>query len=142
MIITDQTILTQKCERIESYEEGVYVCNQLVKASKQFENIVGLSAPQIGIHKNAFIFIYSYGQFMYFINPVLKRAGKKINVDTERCFSVPNQEFVVKRYNKITVRDDINGKQIFRGFAARVWQHEYDHLQGKTLLQTGKIVKE
>lgn len=139
-IITDQKILTQKCEPVESYTEGMEICDKLLAAAKPFKNIVGLAAPQIGIMKRVFVMIFSEGHTC-FINPVLKKTNKKKATDAETCFSInPDEEYNVRRWTKVTVRDDVNGKRIFRGFAARVFQHEFDHLEGKTLIQTGKKV--
>jgi peptide deformylase len=136
-IITDQEILTQKCEPVDSYEEGMQICDKLLEVAGEYKNLVGLAAPQIGILKRVFVMIFSDGH-VCFINPVLKKTNKKRATGPELCFSVSmDEEYNVRRYTKVTVRDDVNGKRIFRGFAARVWQHEMDHLEGKTLIQTG-----
>lgn len=136
-IITDQAILTQKCELVEEYIEGMEICDKLLEAAKPLKNVAGLAAPQIGIMKRVFVMIYSDGH-IYFLNPILKKTNKKKATDTETCFSVdPDVEYNVRRFTKVTVRDDVNGKRIFRGFAARVWQHEMDHLNGLTIVQTG-----
>lgn len=138
-VITDQKILTQKSASVASKEEYNEIYELLIKACREQENCIGLAAPQIGIMKRVFIFNHTDG-YELFVNPVLKKVGPKKAWDTELCFSIPDKEFKVLRPTKITVKDDIHGKLVLRGFAARVWLHEYDHLEGKTLLQTGAEV--
>jgi peptide deformylase len=134
-VITDQAILTQK-STLATPEEVNDIYIRLVEMCKQYDNCFGLAAPQIGIWKRVFIFNHSDG-YELFVNPILKKVGPKKEWDTELCFSIPGKEFKVLRPTKITVRDDIHGKLVLRRFAARVWLHEFDHLEGKTLLQTG-----
>jgi len=112
----------------------------LKRAAKEYKHLaVGISAVQVGWPARAFVFIYEHG-ITIFKNPVLLQHGDKTNIDEETCLSIPGKRFRVKRYSKITVRDDLNGKMILRGFAARVWQHEFDHLNGRTLLDVGEEV--
>jgi peptide deformylase len=113
----------------------------LKRAAKEYKHrAVGIAATQVGWPARAFVFIYEHG-ITFFKNPMLVKHSEKTNIDEETCLSVPGKRFRVKRYSKITVRDDLNGKMVLRGFAARVWQHEFDHLEGKTLLDTGEEVK-
>ena len=93
---------------------------------------VGLAAPQIGVLRR--IFIVSYEDY-YFecINPViLSKSGKQ--VDVEGCLSVKGKSGTVERPNKIKIRFfDRNAKEItlcVEGFLARIFCHEYDHLDG------------
>jgi peptide deformylase len=143
IIVTDQKILTQISEPVLTTTERDEIYIKLVEAIKEInkrENCLGLAAPQIGIMRRVFIFNHSDG-YELFVNPVLKKVGPKKASDTELCFSIPGKEFTVLRPTKITTKDEIHGKLVLRGFAARVWLHEYDHLEGKTLLQTGIELK-
>ena len=64
--------------------------------------------------------------------------------DIEGCLSFPKLWLHVKRYAKIKVRyQGITGELIeseFEGLLARVFQHEYDHLQGECFTEkVGKL---
>jgi peptide deformylase len=132
-------VLSHPVKPVEK-DKWEWVKGCLAKAAKEYKSMaVGLSAPQVGCPARAFVFIVG-DDLTFFRNPELLKTGKKTNVDEEHCLSVPRKRFRVKRYSKITVRDEINGKLVLRGFAARVWQHEFDHLEGKTLLDTGEEV--
>ncbi|MFI5342937.1 MAG: peptide deformylase [Chlamydiales bacterium] len=101
----------------------------------------GLAAPQIGIERP--IFIYSYDRdpknLETVINPSFQPIGNEKIEGWEGCLSVILSDGVWKlakiaRYAQIQVNYlNLNGdriQKILDGFAAKVFQHEYDHLQG------------
>ena len=118
---------------------------------------VGLAAPQIGEPIRLFIVdTYPFsdnddlsideknflkGFKKVFINPkIISEYGKEC-VFSEGCLSIPGIREDVKRKDSITIKfHDLNGtvsKESFSGIAARVIQHEYDHLEG--ILFTDKL---
>ena len=72
-------------------------------------------------------------------NPVIEPLSDEQSEDWEGCLSVPGLRGLVPRYSKIRYSGlDRDGKPFSRearGFHARVVQHEFDHLEGKTYLQ-------
>ncbi len=118
---------------------------------------VGLAAPQVGESIRLFIVdTYPFsdnedlavdernflrGFKKVFINPViLEETGKECTFN-EGCLSIPGIREDVKRKDSIIIKfQDLNGKFIkdsFSGIAARVIQHEYDHIEG--ILFTDKL---
>ena len=118
---------------------------------------VGLAAPQIG--KAIRLFLVDATPFAededldeaerkvladfnhVFINPkILKEEGDEWAFN-EGCLSIPNVREDVFRQEKITIEyQDENFKTHTRtldGLAARVFQHEYDHIEG--ILFTDKL---
>ena len=97
----------------------------------------GLAAPQIGI--NHPIFIYTPDRttesLRAVINPSFEPMGERKVKGDEACFSVPLRCTTLKRWEKIKVRyQNLDGFQVeeeLDGFAAKVFQHEMDHLNGK-----------
>ncbi|WP_138415109.1 peptide deformylase [Aquibacillus sediminis] len=102
---------------------------------------VGVAAPQIGISKRMIAVhfedqdekLYSYGLF----NPkIVSHSVEKTYLSTgEGCLSVDREvPGFVPRYARITVKaTDLDGNNVklrLRGFAAIVFQHEIDHLNG------------
>lgn len=102
---------------------------------------VGLAAPQIGINKRLIAIhfedlndkLYSYG----LINPrIISHSMEQTYLSAgEGCLSVDRDiEGYVMRYARITVRAiSIDGEPLklrLRGYAAIVFQHEIDHLNG------------
>lgn len=101
----------------------------------------GLAAPQIGISKQ--VFIYSWNRSVenleIVINPAFTPLDPEMKIRWEGCFSTlpeggPFQMALTRRYESILASyiNSLGGeKQVkLEGFAARAFQHEYDHLQG------------
>lgn len=104
-------------------------------------NGVGLAAPQIG--KNIRLFIADGNQIealkdsgfkKVFINAeILEENGQEWSYN-EGCLSIPGVREDVLRLPKIKIKyQDENFKthiEDFDGIAARIIQHEYDHIEG------------
>lgn len=97
---------------------------------------VGLAAPQVGINEQIFV-VHVHDDVFAVINPkILKSAGS--HVMEEGCLSLPQVLVNVKRPKTVWVEftDDQNRRveAEFDGLTARVFQHEYDHLRGKLII--------
>ena len=100
---------------------------------------VGLAAPQV--HEGLRIFVAlldedpdAKSEAAVIINPEIVANGSAIEEGWEGCLSIPDIRGMVPRYTDITVKAlDRNGKPMelrLKNFAARVAQHETDHLDG------------
>jgi peptide deformylase len=125
----------------EGLEDAAQIVSQMQAALRPLTPAAGLAAPQIGISKQ--IFIFSWDRTMHHldiaINPSFKPIGDEIIEGWEACFSAAltngkSEAAFLKRYKKISATyTDLDGKihqKILEDFAAKVFQHEYDHLQG------------
>ncbi|MBC1235872.1 peptide deformylase [Nostoc sp. 2RC] len=106
-------------------------------------NGVGIAAPQVAQSYRLFI-VASRPNARYpnapemeptaMINPRIISHSKEVVKDWEGCLSVPGIRGLVPRYKNIEVEySDRQGnvqKQELRDFVARIFQHEYDHLDG------------
>ncbi|MGF1990040.1 peptide deformylase [Nostoc linckia z18] len=106
-------------------------------------NGVGIAAPQVAQSYRLFI-VASRPNARYpnapemeptaMINPRIIGHSKEVVKDWEGCLSVPGIRGLVPRYKNIEVEySDRQGnvqKQELRDFVARIFQHEYDHLDG------------
>ncbi|MEV0273601.1 peptide deformylase [Hamadaea sp. NPDC050747] len=106
-------------------------------------NGAGLAAPQVGV--SARVVVVEVRKTDVFpdrpetplvemINPVIVRRSPADVLGWEGCFSVPGIMGVVPRSFSVVVtfagRDGAETHQEFTGYAARVVQHEVDHLDG------------
>lgn len=116
----------------------------LIETMENFTGI-GLSANQCGIMERAFI-MYSdvkKKEIIACFNPkIIYESEEKIFMD-EGCLTYPGLWIKVKRPEGIEVTyEDENGekqeKAMF-GLEARVFQHEYDHMEGTNF--TKKVSK-
>ena len=118
---------------------------------------VGLAAPQVGVPIQLAVLHDGperWGQltegeraarerhgleFTVLINPALRPAGDGDTVSFyEGCLSVPGLTGVVARHRAVRVEAlDEHGQpvdRVFSGWAARIVQHEVDHLRGRLYL--------
>ena len=100
---------------------------------------VGLAAPQVGLNKKLLVFNASgekesSNQEIVLCNPKIVQKSKDKEVGDEGCLSFPNIYGSVNRHLTIKVRaQDIEGNPFdieFEGWAARIFQHEFDHIDG------------
>lgn len=108
------------------------------------ENLgVGIAAPQVGRSLRLFIMAPKPGprypdaptvEPFAVINPVIHRAYGEIVKDWEGCLSVPGFRGLVPRHGNVDVsyldRSGQAQSATFSGFLARLFQHEFDHLEG------------
>lgn len=98
---------------------------------------IGLAAPQVGISKQI-ILVQDAKKARAFCNPVLFFASKKQESDEEGCLSLPGLFLPVRRSAAVRVGClTERGEQVIveaEGLAARIFQHEIDHLQGKLII--------
>ncbi|MFN4243154.1 MAG: peptide deformylase [Tepidisphaerales bacterium] len=100
---------------------------------------VGLAAPQVGWLKRLFVMNHSGKpeDDRVYINPTLTDP-EGTETDEEGCLSLPGIRANIARDFKITVTaQDLTGRsftETAEGYVARVWQHEYDHLNGTLLI--------
>jgi len=116
---------------------------------------VGIAAPQISVSKQIII-IASRPTLRYpsaplmeptvMINPVYQTFSDTREKDWEGCLSIPGIRALVPRYKEILVSyTNQQGEFVktrLEGFVARIFQHEFDHLQGKVYLDRVEDNKE
>ncbi|MFP4557424.1 MAG: peptide deformylase [Bacteroidales bacterium] len=104
---------------------------------------IGLAAPQIGLSKRLFLIDASPLEEEHpemknfkkvFINAhIIERSGSNLAYN-EGCLSIPNIREDIQRPESILIKYvDENfepHEERFEGIAARIIQHEYDHLDG------------
>lgn len=108
---------------------------------------VGIAAPQISVSKQIIIVAsrptprYPSAPLMQptvMINPSFQALSENKEKGWEGCLSVPSIRALVPRYTAIKAHytDEQGSEQIVElsDFVARVFQHEFDHLQGKVFL--------
>ena len=101
-----------------------------------YHNGIGISANQIGIWERAFAMVRDIenNEVMVCFNPrIIKSYSEEVEME-EGCLSYPELFLKVKRPDKIVVKyedeDKKTHKMKLQGLASRVFQHEYDHMEG------------
>lgn len=148
-IISDQDVLELRSESepvaFAVIDSGAAVLdkdtNELIAALKDYiiENDgLGMAAIQLGVAKRVFVMRrpFSSDNLLVVINPRIRR-GEGHSTKGEGCFSMPDTpgEAMVRRFSRIFVdytdEDGVTYEdEMLVGMDARIFQHEYDHLQG------------
>ena len=110
---------------------------------------VGIAAPQISLSKQIMIIAsrpstrYPHAPLMtptVMINPSFTALSNDKEKDWEGCLSIPGIRALVPRYKNILVSyTDTNSILVetrLEGFVARIFQHEFDHLNSKVYLDS------
>lgn len=132
--------------------------NQLI-ATCLSDDGIGLAAPQVGIFKRIIVcrdFLESEDgkhnllpTFQVYINPNFEPIleNKKSEMK-EYCLSVPDGGLNIARWNSIKItwhelssdKKDLHiNTKLVTGFQARVFQHEFDHLNGISIPQRWQL---
>ena len=106
-------------------------------------NGCGLAAPQVGVSERMLIvdgnevaenYPYLKGFVRKMINPEVVSESDEKSEYSEGCLSIPNVDADIRRPKTITVHyfdENLEEKEeVFDDFAARMIQHEMDHLDG------------
>lgn len=130
--------------------EYAKLADKMVKTLQSCDGGVGIAAPQVGISRRvvAVMRVDKEGEpIEVYPNIRIEEMRGEMEPGAEGCLSVPEQRGDVLRYRDITiVYTDINSDRLdqpreiredITGFAAVIFQHEVDHLEG--ILFTDKL---
>ncbi len=147
VVVYGHPLLRKMSDEIEENYEGLEKLIENMWDTMYESDGIGLAAPQIG--KNIRLIVIDadplsdeYPELEGFkrvlINPIIIDHGKDQCLESEGCLSLPGIREEVKRPKKITVEYENENFELLteelEGFAARVVQHEYDHIEGKLFI--------
>jgi peptide deformylase len=128
--------LRRQCAPVEAVDDHVRdICRRMLQLMHEAPG-VGLAAPQVGLSSRLFVANATGdpADDMVFINPTLIEPSRRMEELEEGCLSLPEIRALIRRPIQITIEaTDIDGSR-FQATSdelpARIWQHEYDHLDG------------
>src|SRR5262245_11434886 len=106
-------------------------------------NGLGLAAPQVALPIRLLVINFAADagqkdQEVVALNPVIVEQKGGTEEDREGCLSFPGLYQKVRRFKTVRVQffnlDGVKLEMTAQGLAARVWQHEVDHLDGKLFI--------
>jgi peptide deformylase len=108
---------------------------------------VGLAAPQVGENLRMFVMNHTGdpADDRVYVNPELSEAEGADEAE-EGCLSLPGINAKIIRDKSMKMRaQDLEGawfEQTASGYLARIWQHEFDHLNGTLIIdRMGAVAK-
>ena len=130
-------VLRMRANEVEAFDDELEMLVDRMFLLMHDADGVGLAATQIGIVKRVFVF-NNEGEDVAVVNPVLAKAGRDVEVDTEGCLSLGPVRMPVERSVDVTLEgfasDGTPMRLELEGMSARVVQHELDHLDGKLII--------
>lgn len=134
------SVLRNKAGLIDQEDDFIKLSGNMFETLKQAQGI-GLAGPQVNVLKN--LFVIDTTPFAddgtpiiekAFINPEILHFSEGEEDYEEGCLSIPGIFERVRRPSSIEVRYrdlhfDIKEESL-TGIEARIFQHEYDHLEG------------
>lgn len=128
-------ILHKSCELVSNFNKLDVLAADMIETMLHYKGI-GLAAPQVGINQQiAVCWMNDKTDKITLINPKILCYTKETDTLEEGCLSAPGVFLPVVRYKGVEVgANDLTGNLIryrFTDFDARIFMHEYSHLQGK-----------
>ena len=142
IVLHPDPVLRKKAKPVDPIDTTVQVVAEKMLQLMHEAPGVGLAAPQVGLSWRMFVANASPDQNpaedRVFVNPTLSEAGSEVEPYEEGCLSLPDIRADIRRPKQITITaQDLDGQTFSLTsdqLPARVWQHEYDHLEGVLIL--------
>ncbi len=141
--ITGDPVLHQTAAPVTEFDQDLHdLVDDLVETMKAAPG-VGLAAPQVGVPLRVFVFDWTDEAHERWqgvaINPELWISPPPVGEadpedESEGCLSLPGERFPLRRSARAILKAvDADGRPFeitAEGWLARIFQHEYDHLDG------------
>ena len=141
IVTLPQTILRHKAHKVTDFGPNLQSLADDMVETMRVAPGVGLAAPQVG--ESTRLIVIEYGddedeelppKLYVMANPEITRTSKETLVGAEGCLSIPGVQGEVERFVAVTVKGlNRHGRPMTvkaRGWLARIFQHEIDHLDG------------
>lgn len=130
--------LRMQARPVEAFDEELRRLAGRMRALMEDARGVGLAATQVGVLRRMFVFMPAEDEVVTMVNPELATQGDETDTDDEGCLSLPGVTVSVERPAAVRIEGyDEDGKPHsydLEGMAARIAQHEFDHLDGTLIL--------
>jgi peptide deformylase len=141
IVTLPQSILRHKAHKVTDFGPDLQALADDMVETMRVAPGVGLAAPQVD--ESIRLIVVEFGdeedeeappKLYIMANPEIKRASQDTLVGTEGCLSIPGVQGDVERALTVTVKGlNRHGKPMTvkaKGWLARIFQHEIDHLDG------------
>jgi peptide deformylase len=132
-------VLRMQAREVEAFDDDLRRLAERMTQLMRDASGVGLAATQVGVIRRVFVFQPdAEAEPVAVVNPVLAESSEELVVDDEGCLSLVGVQMPVER--PVTIRlegRDLDGGELsfeLSEHAARVVQHELDHLDGVLIL--------
>lgn len=131
-------VLRMEARHVEEFDDDLRRLVERMSELMKEANGVGLAATQVGVLRRVFVFSPEEDKVFALVNPEIPNRGDETDVDDEGCLSIQGVTVPVERPTSIRLEGrDETGAEVgydLEGMAARIAQHEFDHLDGKLMI--------
>jgi peptide deformylase len=133
-------VLKQQTVPVTVFDSKLEKLARLMLDVMEREEGVGLAANQIGVLSRVLVWKHPEGdgERYVLVNPRILERSEACCTESEGCLSVPGASMEVTRAEEVVVEaQDLAGESMrmqVSGMAARIVQHEVDHLDGYLIL--------
>ena len=131
-------VLRMQAREVTEFDEALAKLVERMKALMRDANGVGLAGTQVGVLQRLFVFVPDEDVAAAVVNPTIETVDGETDVVDEGCLSLQYVLVPVERPLRARLRgQDERGASVeweLEGHAARVAQHELDHLDGVLMI--------
>jgi peptide deformylase len=132
------SVLRMEARPVEEFDDDLRRLVTRMQELMKDANGVGLAATQVGVLRRVFVFAPDDERVLALVNPEIPKRGDETDVDDEGCLSIQGVTVPVERPTSVRLEGlDEQGNKVgydLEGMAARIAQHEFDHLDGKLMI--------
>lgn len=148
IVTTPEPVLRRKARPVAQFDDKLQtLIDDMVETMREAPG-VGLAAPQVGVSERIIVVEYFENEededsedaenapkkLYAIVNPEITRTSPEKEVAPEGCLSIPGLLGEVERHLGVTVKgQNRRGQPVtlkLKGWVARIFQHEIDHLNG------------
>jgi peptide deformylase len=151
IITLENPILRRKARTVTNFDQDLQqLIDDMIETMRAAPG-VGLAAPQVEVPLR--VIVIEFGdendeeapkKLFSIVNPEISRSSQELILAPEGCLSVPELVGDVERSTSITVKGkNRHGQPIkvkAKGWLARIFQHEIDHVDGILFLDRAESI--
>lgn len=151
IVTLPEPILRNKARKVTDFGQDLQtLIDDMVETMREAPG-VGLAAPQVNVPLR--VIVVEFGdeedeeapkKLFAMINPEITRISNDSLIGTEGCLSIPGFQGDVDRSLTVTIKgQDRHGRPMrikAKGWLARIFQHEIDHLNGVLFIDRAEKV--
>ena len=132
--IVGENCLTEPSVTIDNITKDIIDLSEKMKVKMVEWGGIGLAAPQVGHNIRLIIVRLSNGKIQEMINPRISWTSEDRKSCEEGCLSIPKKLMWIQRPERVRVKFQTSEGEFkywcLHKMDARVFLHEYDHLEG------------
>ncbi len=132
--IVGENCLTEPSTTIDNITDDIIELSNTMKRKMVEWDGIGLAAPQVGHNIRLLVMRLSTGKIQEMINPRISWTSESRVKIEEGCLSIPGERIWVDRSSRVRVKFQTAEGEFkywcLHKMDARVFLHEYDHLEG------------